>query len=118
MTVSLPAPAGSTMAIADPGTSVHRRHLLRRLSSLPGHPDPSIGGGGRVSATPTPDERTRYSSRRADQVEIQAWPEFDEEARGLLESVGEVIRPQPGELLWDAGDAYDLYVAWLRQSPS
>src|SRR5688572_3607876 len=41
---------------------------------------------------------------------MQAWPEFDEEARGLLESVGEVIRPQPGELLWDAGDAYDLYL--------
>jgi hypothetical protein len=40
-----------------------------------------------------------------DQVEIQAWPEFDEEARGLLESVGEVIRPAPGALLWDA---YDL----------
>lgn len=58
-----------------------------------------------MSATPAPDERTRYSSRRVDQVEIQAWPEFDEEARGLLESVGEVIRPAPGALLWDA---YDL----------
>jgi len=63
-----------------------------------------------VSATPTPDERTRYSSRRADRVEIEAWPEFDQEGRGLLESVGDVIRPEPGELLWDAGDAYDLYL--------
>jgi thioredoxin reductase (NADPH) len=63
-----------------------------------------------VSATPTPDERTRYSSRRADQVEIQAWPEFDGEGRALLESVGDVIRPEPGEMLWDAGDAYDLYL--------
>jgi thioredoxin reductase (NADPH) len=63
-----------------------------------------------VSATPTPDERTRYSSRRADQVEIEAWPEFDQDARGLLESVGDVIRPETGELLWDAGDAYDLYL--------
>jgi thioredoxin reductase (NADPH) len=63
-----------------------------------------------VSATPTPDERTRYSSRREDQVEIQAWPEFDAEGRALLESVGDVIRPDTGELLWDAGDAYDLYL--------
>ena len=63
-----------------------------------------------MSATPTPDERTRYSSRRADEVELQAWAEFDEEGRGLLESVGDVIRPEPGELLWDAGDAYDLYL--------
>ncbi len=63
-----------------------------------------------MSAGPTPDERTRYSSRRADQVEIQAWPEFDEESRGLLESVGDVIRPEPGEVLWDAGDAYDLHL--------
>jgi thioredoxin reductase (NADPH) len=28
----------------------------------------------------------------------------------LLESVGDVIRPEPGELLWDAGDAYDFYL--------
>ena len=63
-----------------------------------------------MSATPTPDERTRYSSRREDEVDIRAWPEFDEESRGLLESVGDVIRPEPGELLWDAGDAYDLYL--------
>jgi thioredoxin reductase (NADPH) len=63
-----------------------------------------------VSATPAPDERTRYSSRREDQVELQAWPEFDAEGRALLESVGDVIRPEAGELLWDAGDAYDLYL--------
>jgi thioredoxin reductase (NADPH) len=63
-----------------------------------------------VSATPTPDERTRYSSRREDQIELQAWPEFDAEARGLLESVGDVVRPEPGALLWDAGDAYDLWL--------
>src|SRR4051812_43957349 len=69
-----------------------------------------MGGGGHVSAIPTPDERTRYSSRRADQVELQAWPEFDEECRARLEAVGDVIRPSPGEMLWDAGDAYDLYL--------
>ena len=63
-----------------------------------------------MSATPTPDERTRYSSRRVEQVELEAWPEFDEEGRTLLESVADVIRPGPGELLWDAGEAYDLYL--------
>ena len=60
-----------------------------------------------MSATPTPDERTRYSSR---QVDDQAWPTFGEEARSVLESVGDIVRPEPGELLWDAGDAYDLYL--------
>ncbi len=57
--------------------------------------------------SPEPDERTRYSSQREDPL---AWPAFDEEALGLLESVGDVLRPEPGELLWDAGDAYDLYL--------
>ena len=61
-------------------------------------------------ATPKPDERTRYSSRRADQVEIQAWAEFDEEGRRLWESVGDVLQPEAGETLWDAGDLYDLYL--------
>jgi thioredoxin reductase (NADPH) len=27
-----------------------------------------------------------------------------------VESVGDAIRPEPGELLWDAGGAYDLYL--------
>jgi thioredoxin reductase (NADPH) len=63
-----------------------------------------------VSATPTPDERTRYSSQRVDEVELEAWPEFDAECRGLLESAGDLIRPEAGEMMWDAGDAYDLYL--------
>jgi thioredoxin reductase (NADPH) len=63
-----------------------------------------------VSAAPAPDERTPYSSRRGGQVGREAWPEFDEEARALLESAGAVIRPATGELLWDGGDAYDLYL--------
>ena len=63
-----------------------------------------------MSAVPTPDARTRYSSRRAHRDEDQAWPEFDAEGRALLESVGEVIRPGAGEQLWDAGDAYDFYL--------
>jgi thioredoxin reductase (NADPH) len=33
---------------------------------------------------------------------------FDEDDRGLLESLGTVLRPEAGELLWDEGDAYDL----------
>ena len=59
---------------------------------------------------PTPDERTRYSSRRETRVDDQAWPTFDEDARRVLESAGEIIRPEAGEVLWDAGDAYDLYL--------
>jgi thioredoxin reductase (NADPH) len=54
-----------------------------------------------------PDERTRYSSRQTDD---QAWPEFDEESLRLLESVGQVIHPEDGEILWDGGEAYDLYL--------
>jgi thioredoxin reductase (NADPH) len=64
---------------------------------------------GRVSALPVEDGRTRYSSRR-EPGEGEAWPQFDEEARALLEAAGDVIRPEPGTLLWDAGDAYDLYL--------
>ena len=63
-----------------------------------------------MSAIPASDERTRYSSHRADAVDVQAWPEFGAEGRRLLESVGQVIHPEPGAVLWDAGDAYDLYL--------
>jgi thioredoxin reductase (NADPH) len=59
---------------------------------------------------PALDERTRYSSQREDEVAVQAWPEFGEEARKLLESSGQVVHPEPGELLWDAGDPYDFYL--------
>src|SRR5919112_1950267 len=40
-----------------------------------------------MSDIPVPDERTLYSS---------------------LRSAGEVLRHEPGEQLWDAGDPYDL----------
>ena len=63
-----------------------------------------------MSTTPAADERTRYSSNRVDAVDDEAWPEFSEQVRGLLESVGEVIRPEAGEVLWDAGDGYDLHL--------
>jgi thioredoxin reductase (NADPH) len=63
-----------------------------------------------VSIIPTPDERTRYSSERTDDIDIQAWPELGEESRKLLESVGQVIHPQPGEVLWEGGESYDFYL--------
>jgi thioredoxin reductase (NADPH) len=61
-----------------------------------------------MSSVPVPDERTIYSSRRRDDVDALAWPVFSEHALGMLRSGGEVLHPEPGELLWDAGDPYDL----------
>ena len=55
-----------------------------------------------------PDERTIYTSRRHDDVDASAWPVFSEAALELLRSAGEVLKPEPGELLWDAGDPYDF----------
>ena len=63
-----------------------------------------------MTVTPRPDERTRYSSRRTDEVDVEAWPEFGEEGRTLLEPVGQVIHPEPGEVLWEGGEPYDLYL--------
>src|SRR6185437_12387929 len=63
-----------------------------------------------MSGIPMPDERTRYSSRRQDDVDALAWPVFSEQALDLLRSAGEVVHPEPGELLWDTGDTYDLYL--------
>jgi thioredoxin reductase (NADPH) len=57
---------------------------------------------------PTPDERTIYSSHRQDDVDALAFPVLSEHALGMLRSAGEVLHPGPGELLWDAGDPYDL----------
>ncbi len=54
--------------------------------------------------------RTHYSSRRQDDVDARAWPVFSQHALDLLRSFGEVLHPEPGELLWDAGDPYDLYL--------
>ena len=63
-----------------------------------------------MSSIPVPDERTRYSSRRQDDVDALAWPVFSQHALDLLRSAGEVLHPEPGELLWDTGDSYDLYL--------
>jgi CRP-like cAMP-binding protein len=35
---------------------------------------------------------------------------FSQRALDLLRSAGEVLHPEPGELLWDTGDTYDLYL--------
>ena len=55
-----------------------------------------------------PDERTIYSSHRPGGVDSLAWPVFSEHALDMLRSAGEVLHPEPGEQLWDAGDPYDL----------
>ena len=61
-----------------------------------------------MSSSPVPDERTIYSSARHDGVDALAWPVFSEHALQLLRACGEVLRPEPGEVLWEAGDPYDL----------
>jgi len=63
-----------------------------------------------VGIIPVPDERTRYSSERTDEIDIQAWPEFGEDGLKLLESVGQLVHPEPGEVLWEGGQSYDLYL--------
>jgi thioredoxin reductase (NADPH) len=63
-----------------------------------------------MSSIPAPDEQTYYSSRRQDDLDAQAWPAFSEQAMDLLRSAGELLHPEPGEVLWDAGDPYDLYL--------
>jgi thioredoxin reductase (NADPH) len=70
----------------------------------------ALTGGSDVSSIPVPDERTRYSSHREDEVDIGSWPVLSQVCRDLLESAGQVIHPKPGEVLWDAGDSYDLYL--------
>ena len=63
-----------------------------------------------MRSIPVPDEQTRYSSRLHDDADELAWPLFSQRALDLLRSAGEVLHPEPGELLWDAGDPYDLYL--------
>jgi thioredoxin reductase (NADPH) len=54
---------------------------------------------------PVPDERTIYSSREADPM---AWPVLSEAVLDMLRSAGEPLYPEPGEVLWEAGDRYHL----------
>ena len=64
-----------------------------------------------MTSIPVPDERTHYSSPRPDDdVDARAWPVFSQAALDLLQSAGETLQPEAGELLWDAGDTYDFYL--------
>jgi thioredoxin reductase (NADPH) len=63
-----------------------------------------------MSTIPAPDEQTYYSSRQRDDVDALAWPVLSEQALELLRSAGEVLHPDPGEVLFEAGDPYDLYL--------
>ncbi len=63
-----------------------------------------------MSTIPVPDDQTHYSSRLHDGADAPSWPVFSPHALELLHSAGEVLRPEPGEVLWDAGDPYDLYL--------
>jgi thioredoxin reductase (NADPH) len=56
---------------------------------------------------PEPDERTIYSHRQHG-VDRSAWPVLSQHVLDMLRSAGEELHPAPGELLWDAGDPYDL----------
>jgi thioredoxin reductase (NADPH) len=60
-----------------------------------------------MNSVPEPDERTIYSHQQHAGDRL-AWPVFSEHVLDLLRSAGEVLHPEPGELLWDAGDPYDL----------
>ena len=61
-----------------------------------------------MSSIPEPDERTIHTSRLHDDVDTAAWPVFSEQAMEMLRSAGEELHPEPGEVLWEAGDPYDL----------
>jgi thioredoxin reductase (NADPH) len=61
-----------------------------------------------TASVPLPDEQTIYSSERQDGVDASAFPVLSEAALAMLRSAGEVLHPEPGEVLWDAGDPYDL----------
>ena len=63
-----------------------------------------------MGTIPAPDEQTHYSSRREDDADALAWPVFSEAALNLLRSLGEERHPEPGEVLWEAGDPYDFHL--------
>jgi thioredoxin reductase (NADPH) len=63
-----------------------------------------------MSIIPVPDELTHYSSRRPGEVNELAWPVLSQHVLDLLRSSGEELHPAPGELLWDAGDPFDLHL--------
>ncbi|MFF1571363.1 FAD-dependent oxidoreductase [Leifsonia sp. NPDC058292] len=56
------------------------------------------------------DERTTYSSRRDQGAGDASWPRLGENERALLGAAGEVVHPDGGDVLWEAGEPYDLYL--------
>ena len=58
---------------------------------------------------PVPDERTLWTSQRRRDGDL-AFPAMPESVVELLRSVGEQLHPRAGEMLWDAGDPYDLHL--------
>src|SRR5438552_10997286 len=71
----------------------------------------SLGKVGRdMTKRHVPDARTYYSSQRQGDVDPRAWPALSQHDVELLQSAGEVLQPEPGELMWGAGDPYDLYL--------
>ncbi len=61
------------------------------------------------SDSPAPDERTVHTSRLRES-DPQAFPELSEAAWALLREAGEVLEPAAGEVLFEAGDPYEVYV--------
>ncbi|WP_314146718.1 FAD-dependent oxidoreductase [uncultured Leifsonia sp.] len=63
-----------------------------------------------MNRVPFFDERTAYSSRPEQRGDDASWPRLGEKERSLLAAAGEVIRPDAGDVLWEAGGPYDLYL--------
>ena len=63
-----------------------------------------------MSLSPSPDDRTFFSSHHELPLDDDSWPELKPEVRESLSSVGEVLHLDADEVLWDAGDDYDLYL--------
>ncbi|WP_348789913.1 FAD-dependent oxidoreductase [Leifsonia sp. NPDC080035] len=63
-----------------------------------------------MSGTPVPDDRTIHSSDLGGGVDGSSWPRLAQSERAVLAAVGDVVRPGAGDVLWEAGDPYDLYL--------
>lgn len=61
-----------------------------------------------IAKVPVQDQRTIYSSRYRHGADALAWPVFSEQVLTMLRLAGEVLHPDAGEVLWEAGDPYDL----------
>ena len=61
-------------------------------------------------SAPVPDEGTVWTSLRRRAGDSGAFPVLSESVVELLRSGGELIHPQAGDVVWDAGDPYELYL--------